>query len=221
MAKPIYAAIVIFLCATAGAFAQSTGTVSGVKAGDSAIRQQLKQEMSEHRAAQQKAEAEFAKTLAGKTEAEKLAATKAHAAQVLADEKAFRAKIHAEKTAYSKKAHEERMALMKAKLASNTAMSAAEKAEMTSYMEAQYKKNAEFEDAQFAASQDFMEKLNNSNLTAEQRSALMKEQAEKTREAVKAQRAGRVAESKVNRDAMRAKRQAELKAAAAKKTATK
>lgn len=221
MKKPIYAAVVIFLCATTGAFAQSTGTVSGVKAGDSAIREQLKQEMTEHRAAQQKAEADFAKTLAGKTDAEKLAATKVHAAQKQADEKAFRAKLHSEKMAYSKKAHEERMALMKAKLASNTTMSAAEKAEMLSYMETQYKKNAEFEEDQFAASQKFMDKLSDASLTGEERKKLMKAQAEKTREAVKAYHAERMMQSKSNRDAMLAKRQAELKAVAAKKAAAK
>jgi len=215
MFKPFRVAGVIFLCATAGAWAQSTGTVSGVKTGDSAIRQQLKQEMADYRTAQQKAEAEFAKTLAGKSDAEKLAATTAHTAQVQADEKAFRAKIQAEKVAYVKTKHEERMAYMKAKMDSDNKLSAAEKTELLSYMEKQYKKNAEFEASQFAANEKFMEKLNDSDLTAAERKALMKEQASKRAAAITAHRTEQEAQNKAHRDALLAKRQAELKAAKA------
>ncbi|HOX21868.1 MAG TPA: hypothetical protein PLL10_00260 [Elusimicrobiales bacterium] len=211
MFKPFILAGVILFCVPTIARAQSTGTVTA----DSAIRKQLQQEQLQHRTEQQKADAEFMKTLSGKTEAERLAAVKERARQKRAEDKTFRAKIHSEKSDYRKKAHDERMAYMKAKLDKDNKLSAAEKASLLAFMEEQYKSAADYDDKQFSSSQDFMDKLDDPSLSKEQRQALMKEQADKSRAAAKAHREELAQQNKTYREQQRASRQTDLKAKAA------
>lgn len=215
MFKPFHFAGIIILCASGSLFAQSTGTVVS---GDAAFRIQLQQEMIQHRADLQKADADFVKGLAAKTDTERQTAIKERAKQKQSQEKTFRAAIHEKKKAYRKKKHDEYVAYMKSKLEQNTKLSAAEKNEMISRMEQQYKSAADYEDKQFTAGQEFSDKLSDASLTKEQRTQLLKEQAEKAQSAAKAHKEAQIAQNRAYREELRAKRQAELKVKAGNST---